>query len=78
MWGGPAHLDTFDPKPDAGRDYCGAFTRPLATNADGIRIDPLAGVPADTLLTEGGMWNGFGWSVTVDARWRVTVAQAGA
>ena len=38
MWGGPAHLDTFDPKPDAGRDYCGAFTRPLATNADGIRI----------------------------------------
>jgi hypothetical protein len=25
MWGGPAHLDTFDPKPDAGRDYCGPF-----------------------------------------------------
>jgi hypothetical protein len=23
MWGGPAHLDTFDPKPGAGRDYCG-------------------------------------------------------
>ena len=23
MWGGPAHLDTFDPKPDAGPDYCG-------------------------------------------------------
>lgn len=38
MWGGPAHLDTFDPKPDAGRDYCGAFVSPLATNVDGIRI----------------------------------------
>jgi hypothetical protein len=24
MWGGPCHLDTFDPKPDAGYDYCGA------------------------------------------------------
>ena len=23
MWGGPAHLDTFDPKPEAGNDYCG-------------------------------------------------------
>ncbi|MHC4584847.1 MAG: DUF1501 domain-containing protein, partial [Planctomycetota bacterium] len=21
MWGGPCHLDTFDPKPDAGNDY---------------------------------------------------------
>jgi hypothetical protein len=38
MWGGPAHLDTFDPKPDAGRDYCGPFVKPLATNVDGIRI----------------------------------------
>jgi hypothetical protein len=38
MWGGPAHLDTFDPKPDAGRDYCGPFEKPLATNVDGMRI----------------------------------------
>jgi hypothetical protein len=38
MWGGPAHLDTFDPKPDAGRDYTGPFEKPLATNVDGIRI----------------------------------------
>ena len=21
MWGGPAHLDTFDPKPEAGENY---------------------------------------------------------
>ncbi len=38
MWGGPAHLDTFDPKPDAGRDYCGPYTSPIATNVGGIRI----------------------------------------
>src|SRR6516162_5996769 len=24
MWGGPCHIDTFDPKPDAGYDFCGA------------------------------------------------------
>jgi len=28
MWGGPSHLDTFDPKPDAGYDYCGPFDKP--------------------------------------------------
>src|SRR5512145_1570593 len=37
-WGGPAHLDTFDPKPDAGPDYVGAFTKPIPTNVDGIQI----------------------------------------
>ena len=38
MWGGPSHLDTFDPKPEAGADYCGPYTTPVATNVDGIRI----------------------------------------
>jgi hypothetical protein len=38
MWGGPAHLDTFDPKPEAGRDYCGPYTSPIETNVNGIRI----------------------------------------
>jgi hypothetical protein len=38
MWGGPAHLDTFDPKPEAGYDYCGPFEKPIPTNVDGIRI----------------------------------------
>ena len=38
MWGGPAHLDTFDPKPDAGDDYCGPFKKPIATNVDGIQV----------------------------------------
>jgi len=41
LWGGPSHLDTFDPKPGAGRDYCGPFDKPLATNVDGIRINEL-------------------------------------
>ncbi|MDR1492241.1 MAG: DUF1501 domain-containing protein [Planctomycetaceae bacterium] len=38
MWGGPSHLDTFDPKPDAGREYCGEWNKPLATNISGIEI----------------------------------------
>lgn len=38
MWGGPSHLDTFDPKPEAGSDYCGPLNKPIATNVDGIRI----------------------------------------
>jgi hypothetical protein len=38
MWGGPSHLDTFDPKPDAGNDYCGPFKNPIPTNVDGIKI----------------------------------------
>jgi len=38
MWGGPSHLDTFDPKPEAGNDYCGPLNKPIPTNVDGIRI----------------------------------------
>jgi hypothetical protein len=38
MWGGPSHLDTFDPKPEAGSDYCGPLDKPIPTNIDGIRI----------------------------------------
>ena len=41
MWGGPAHLDTFDPKPDAGYDYCGQLSKPIPTNVDGIIIGEL-------------------------------------
>jgi hypothetical protein len=38
MWGGPCHLDTFDPKPEAGPDYCGPYANPIETNVSGIRI----------------------------------------
>lgn len=41
MWGGPSHLDTFDPKPEAGRDYCGPLEKPIKTNVDGIMISEL-------------------------------------
>ncbi len=41
LWGGPCHIDTFDPKPDAGHDYCGPLNEAIATNVDGIRIGKL-------------------------------------
>ncbi|NOU36143.1 MAG: DUF1501 domain-containing protein [Kiritimatiellaceae bacterium] len=41
LWGGPSHLDTFDPKPGAGYDYYGKFDKPLATNVDGVQIGQL-------------------------------------
>jgi len=50
MWGGPSHLDTFDPKPDAGYDYCGPFDKAIPTNVDGIQISaqlPLLAKQAD-------------------------------
>jgi hypothetical protein len=39
--GGASHLDTFDPKPGAGADYCGPLTKPVATNVDGVLIGEL-------------------------------------
>ena len=41
MWGGPSHLDTFDPKPAAGYDYCGPLNKPITTNVPGIQIGEL-------------------------------------
>ena len=41
MWGGPCHIDTFDPKPDAGYDYCGPLAKAIPTNADGIQVGEL-------------------------------------
>ena len=38
MWGGPSHLDTFDPKAEAGEAYCGCLKNPIATKSPGIRI----------------------------------------
>lgn len=50
MWGGPCHIDTFDPKPNAGHDYCGELDKDIPTNVDGIRINanlPLLAKQAD-------------------------------
>jgi len=38
MLGGPTHLDTWDPKPEAGNDYCGPLGSPIATNVAGMRV----------------------------------------
>ena len=40
LWGGPAHLDTFDPKPNAPMEYRGPFS-PIATKTVGLRITEL-------------------------------------
>src|SRR5437899_3186768 len=37
MWGGPAHQDTWDLKPDAPVEYRGEF-RPIATTVPGLQI----------------------------------------
>ncbi|MHA1114154.1 MAG: DUF1501 domain-containing protein [Alphaproteobacteria bacterium] len=50
MWGGPPHTDTFDPKPDAGYDYCGPLDETIPTNVSGVRIGqglPLLAQQAD-------------------------------
>ncbi len=41
LWGGACHIDTFDPKPDAGSDYTGPLRNTTATNVPGIRIGEL-------------------------------------
>ena len=41
LWGGMSHIDTWDPKPDAGRDYMGEFAPVIPTNVDGIQLDAL-------------------------------------
>jgi hypothetical protein len=61
MWGGPAHLDTFDPKPEAGSDYCGPLDKPIETNVAGIRICelmPLLAKQADKYSIIRGMTHG--------------------
>ncbi len=41
LWGGPSHLDTFDPKPNAGYDYCGPFGGTIETNVPGVEINEM-------------------------------------
>jgi hypothetical protein len=40
LWGGPSHLDTWDPKPGAPLEFRGPFS-PIATKVPGIRITEL-------------------------------------
>ncbi len=41
LWGGACHVDTFDPKPEAGAAYVGQLNEPIETNVSGIRIGQL-------------------------------------
>ncbi|MEN6558524.1 MAG: DUF1501 domain-containing protein, partial [Thermoguttaceae bacterium] len=41
MGGGPCHLDTWDPKPNAGPAYRGPYAKAIPTNVDGIQISPM-------------------------------------
>ncbi|MCR4412330.1 MAG: DUF1501 domain-containing protein, partial [Thermoguttaceae bacterium] len=41
LWGGMSHNDTWDPKPESGRDYMGEFAKAIPTNVDGIQIGEL-------------------------------------
>jgi len=41
LWGGMSHNDTWDPKPDSGRDYMGEFGTVIPTNVSGIQIGAL-------------------------------------
>ena len=41
LWGGMSHNDTWDPKPEMGREYMGEFGDVLSTNVTGIQIGGL-------------------------------------
>ena len=41
LWGGACHVDTFDPKPAAGNDYCGPLSTPIATTDRAVFIGEL-------------------------------------
>jgi hypothetical protein len=62
MWGGPSHIDTFDPKPDAGYDYCGPLAKAIPTNVSGIQLGellPLLANQADKFSIIRGMTHGI-------------------
>src|ERR1051326_5729103 len=62
MWGGPSHLDTFDPKPAAGYDYCGPFDKPIPAKDSGALINellPLLAARGDKFSLIRGMTHGL-------------------
>lgn len=61
MGGGPSHLDTFDPKPDAGVEYTGPLRNPIATGIAGVKIGqllPLMAKQSDKYTIIRGMTHG--------------------
>jgi hypothetical protein len=41
LWGGMSHNDTWDPKPESGREYMGELSGTVETNVSGIRLGGL-------------------------------------
>jgi hypothetical protein len=41
LWGGMSHIDTWDPKPDAGQEYLGDLRKAIPTNVDGMQLGEL-------------------------------------
>ena len=41
LWGGPCHIDTFDPKPEAGYDFNGPLNHAIGSTVDGIQLGEL-------------------------------------
>lgn len=41
LWGGMSHNDTWDPKPETGRDYMGEFGTAIDTNVSGVKLGSL-------------------------------------
>lgn len=41
LWGGSCHIDTFDPKPNAGNDYTGPLNKAIPTNVSGMQVNEL-------------------------------------
>jgi uncharacterized protein (DUF1501 family) len=41
LWGGMSHNDTWDPKPDSGREYTGDFGAAVPTNVEGVQLGAL-------------------------------------
>lgn len=41
LWGGMSHIDTWDPKPEAGYEYMGEFRKAIPTNVPGIQLGEL-------------------------------------
>jgi uncharacterized protein (DUF1501 family) len=41
LWGGMSHIDTWDPKPEAGYEYMGDLRNAIPSNVDGIRLGEL-------------------------------------
>lgn len=88
MWGGPAHTDTFDPKPDSGYDYTGPLNETIPTNVDGIRVNatiPMLAQKADKYAIIRSMTHGVNGHetasyITQTGRWpgQVVFPSAGA